>query len=217
MVSSVSDRNLLFGILALQMDFISRDQLVTAMNTWVMNKDKSLGQILLEQEAVAADSHALLEALVQKHLALHDNDAHKSLAALGSAGSVRTDLGKIADTDLEKSLGHVSPARTDEDPYATKDYSVGTSTSAGTRFRILRAHARGGLGEVFVAHDEELHREVALKQIQGRHADHPESRTRFLLEAEITGGLEHPGIVPVYGLGQYADGAFLCHAFHSRR
>src|SRR5256714_12348881 len=29
---------------------------------------------------------------------------------------------------------------------------------------------------------------------------------RFLLEAEITGGLEHPGIVPVYGLGQYADG-----------
>ena len=29
---------------------------------------------------------------------------------------------------------------------------------------------------------------------------------RFLLEAEITGGLEHPGIVPVYGLGAYADG-----------
>ena len=32
------------------------------------------------------------------------------------------------------------------------------------------------------------------------------SRHRFLLEAEITGGLEHPGIVPVYGLGAYADG-----------
>jgi len=32
------------------------------------------------------------------------------------------------------------------------------------------------------------------------------SRQRFLLEAEITGGLEHPGIVPVYGLGTYADG-----------
>src|SRR5262249_52918618 len=56
------------------------------------------------------------------------------------------------------------------------------------------------------AHDHELHREVALKEIQDRHADHPESRGRFLLEAEITGGLEHPGIVPVYGLGTYADG-----------
>jgi serine/threonine protein kinase len=36
--------------------------------------------------------------------------------------------------------------------------------------------------------------------------DRPESRSRFVLEAEITGGLEHPGIVPVYGLGSYADG-----------
>ncbi len=47
---------------------------------------------------------------------------------------------------------------------------------------------------------------MALKEIQGRFADHQESRARFLLEAEITGSLEHPGIVPVYSLGQYADG-----------
>jgi len=69
------------------------------------------------------------------------------------------------------------------------------------RFRILRRHARGGLGEVFVARDEELNREVALKQILDRHADDPVSRNRFLLEAEITGSLEHPGIVPVHGMG----------------
>ena len=49
-------------------------------------------------------------------------------------------------------------------------------------------------------------REVALKQILDHHADDPTSRQRFLLEAEITGGLEHPGIVPVYGLGTYGDG-----------
>src|SRR5207302_2422878 len=47
---------------------------------------------------------------------------------------------------------------------------------------------------------------VALKEIQPHHAQDPISRGRFLLEAEITGGLEHPGVVPVYGLGQYADG-----------
>jgi serine/threonine-protein kinase len=62
------------------------------------------------------------------------------------------------------------------------------------------------LGEVFVANDEELNREVALKEIQPEHAVHPEHRARFLVEAEITGNLEHPGIVPVYGLGCYADG-----------
>ncbi len=59
---------------------------------------------------------------------------------------------------------------------------------------------------MFVALDAELHREVALKQILDHHADDPTSRQRFLLEAEITGGLEHPGIVPVYGLGAYGDG-----------
>ena len=83
---------------------------------------------------------------------------------------------------------------------------MGESTSSGLRFRVLRPHARGGLGEVLVAKDEEFGREVALKQIQSQHADDPDSRGRFLLEAEITGGLEHPGIVPVYGLGTYANG-----------
>src|SRR5262249_37327604 len=73
-------------------------------------------------------------------------------------------------------------------------------------FRALRPHARGGLGAVFVALDEELHREVALKEILERHADDPVGRARFLAEAEITGNLEHPGIVPVYGLGTYANG-----------
>ncbi len=114
----------------------------------------------------------------------------------------------MADPEIERSLVHVSQDRraTDgqSDPYATR--SVGESTSDGVRFRILRPHAKGGLGEVFVAEDGELHREVALKQIQSRHADDSNSRSRFMLEAEITGGLEHPGIVPVYGLGMYADG-----------
>ena len=71
---------------------------------------------------------------------------------------------------------------------------------------MRRFHAAGALGEVFVAEDGELHREVALKEIKRGRAGHEESRARFVLEAEITGNLEHPGIVPVYGLGAYSDG-----------
>ena len=91
-------------------------------------------------------------------------------------------------------------------PDRASGFALGTATSDGQRFRVLRLHAKGGLGAVYVALDEELHREVALKQILERHADDPISRARFLLEAEITGSLEHPGIVPVYGMGTYADG-----------
>src|SRR5262249_28217720 len=76
----------------------------------------------------------------------------------------------------------------------------------GMRFHRLREHARGGLGEVFVALDEELHREVALKEIQEHFADDADARGRFLREAEVTGKLEHPEVVPVYGLGTYTDG-----------
>ena len=74
------------------------------------------------------------------------------------------------------------------------------------RYRIIRTHRRGGLGEVYEAYDRELKRRVALKEIQEVHADDPRSRSRFLDEARITSELEHPGIVPVYGLGKYTDG-----------
>ena len=79
-------------------------------------------------------------------------------------------------------------------------------TAAGQRFRIVRPYAEGGLGVVSIAQDEELHREVALKEIQPRLSSRADSRARFLREAEITGGLEHPGIVPVYSLGRHPDG-----------
>ncbi len=78
--------------------------------------------------------------------------------------------------------------------------------SSSKRFRVIRPHARGALGEVYLAQDEELNREVALKEIQAPYASNSESRSRFLIEAKITGSLEHPGIVPVYSLGSYPDG-----------
>src|SRR5262249_35167348 len=91
------------------------------------------------------------------------------------------------------------------DPNATAAYAT-PLLSDGARYRILRLHARGGLGVVFVALDQELHREVALKQMQPHLAGDDEYRSRFVQEAEITGGLEHPGIVPVYGMGAHPDG-----------
>ncbi|MDF1566007.1 MAG: serine/threonine-protein kinase [Deltaproteobacteria bacterium] len=81
-----------------------------------------------------------------------------------------------------------------------------TAMTTKRRYAFLREHARGGLGEVSVALDLELDREVALKELSDRHARNPQLRDRFLLEAKITGGLEHPGIVPIYGLGTYRDG-----------
>ena len=160
--SNAADLNLLFGILALQMDFITRDQLIAAMHAWVLDKKKLLSSLLDEHKALSPERNALLRALVQEHLKQHDNDPQKSLAAVSSVGSVKKDLEKIADPDVQASIIQVSAARADEkDPYATVAPTIAPS-STGQRFRILRPHAKGGLGEVFVAQDQELHREVAL-------------------------------------------------------
>jgi serine/threonine-protein kinase len=95
----------------------------------------------------------------------------------------------------------VSPAETDAPPPLPSG-----AVAAATRYRILRVHATGGLGEVLVAHDEQLHRDVALKRLQAPHTHNPQSRSRFLREAEITSRLEHPSIVPVHAVGQDAGG-----------
>src|SRR5260370_5583144 len=87
-----SDRNLLFGILALQMDFISREALIKSVYAWVLEKSKSLGHILTEQGAMPADLCDFVEALIDKHLQAHGNDPHKSLAAVASASSINIAL-----------------------------------------------------------------------------------------------------------------------------
>src|SRR5262249_2574328 len=115
----------------------------------------------------------------------------------GAAGPLAGALDTTA--DAERTGPHVE-AKNPGQGEAPADQEA---APAAGRVRVLRFHKEGGLGKVFVARDVELHREVALKEIQGRHADNPDIRARFVLEAEITGNLEHPGIVPVYGLGCY--------------
>lgn len=74
------------------------------------------------------------------------------------------------------------------------------------RYRPVRLHARGGVGELYLAADAELERDVALKRMQDLPAGDPIGRERFFREARITGRLQHPGIVPVYGLGHDSAG-----------
>src|SRR6185436_5044151 len=99
-----ADRNLLFGILAFQNNFIDRQALLAAFDRWTTDKAMTLGQVLVSQGALASDVHALLEALVEKHVAQHHGDPHQSLAAVSSLGSIRHDLERIADVDVQASL-----------------------------------------------------------------------------------------------------------------
>ncbi len=204
-----TEKNLLFGLLALQNGLIDQGQLVAAFQAWTLQKARGLAEHLVGRGDLDEDDRSAVEAMVERHLKKHGGGAEKSLAVIRAGLSIREKLSSLSDPDIDASLNYILPGSTEEDsgtdPDRTGSYAVGRTTFDGQRFRVLRPHARGGLGAVFVALDVELNREVALKQILDSHADDPVSRQRFLLEAEVTGGLEHPGIVPVYGLGTYAD------------
>ena len=204
-MTAVADRHVLFGLLAVQTGLIQQSQLIAAFQAWTAEKATPLADHLVAKRYLTAAQRPVVEALAAVQLDAHGGDAATSLAAIPFSPSTLQSLAGLGDPDIEQTLTHLaSGSRGDAE--RTASYSLGTATSDGQRFRVLRPLARGGLGAVFVALDSELHREVALKQILDQHADDPVSRARFLLEAEITGGLEHPGIVPVYGLGTHADG-----------
>jgi serine/threonine-protein kinase len=220
-----SERNLLFGILALQNGLIEQPDFIAAFQTWTKERSRLMAQIMVERGALTEADRAMLEGLVGRHLEKHGDAIECDPAAAPAPGTPTGIERHAASPDRGAQAARaLAAARCQEEPPNLGGLTVGVSpqgepdevldwssslgqtTSEGGRFRPLRYHARGGIGVVSVAMDSELHREVALKQIQPRHADDPSSRARFLLEAEVTGRLEHPGVVPVYGLGTSAGG-----------
>jgi serine/threonine-protein kinase len=205
-MAATAERHLLFGLIALQVGLIDQAQLVAAFQAWARDKAQPLADYLAARGDLDAEQRAGIEVMVALHLKKHGGDAEKSLSALPAGGSTRKVLAQIGDPEIDETFTRLGSAETEEERDLTASYGAGMTTREGERFRVLRPHARGGLGAVFVALDTELQREVALKQILESHADDPVSRQRFVLEAKVTGGLEHPGIVPVYGLGSSGDG-----------
>ena len=304
----MSDRmanELLFGVLAFQAQLITESALRAAVEELSGGSgDKTLADILVEQQSITPEVRAALEPLVAAHVRQHADDPEKSLAALSSVSTLVRDLWIKIDPDHthayhassesaaaiksaeegsqsqrnrgSKSRRSVIDSETLEridkqvDQYAdewdrhgcprldaflaewsgphqdelfrqllllelhqlrmqqscdiTKEEYLkrfpqfepvvrevfrGETMDDGSprRFRILKEDlAHGGLGVIHLAQDRELGREVALKEILPGKEDVPSLKRRFRLEAEITGGLEHPGIVPIYSLGRYQDG-----------
>ena len=73
------------------------------------------------------------------------------------------------------------------------------------RYQLHGEIARGGMGAIIKGRDADLGRDLAIKVLLESHSEKPEVIERFLEEAQIGGQLQHPGIVPVYELGQFSD------------
>jgi serine/threonine-protein kinase len=201
MSTETTDRNLLFGVLALQADFLDAARFAEACSAWAGRKSTPLADLLVEHGWLTAEQRGLVDLLLRQKLNKHGGDAHASLQGALATPDVRSVLESVADDDLQQSLaglptptGPVQPATVAYEPQARQ------------RYTLTRLHAKGGIGQVWLARDEDIGRDVALKELRPDRGDSPSAAARFLEEAKVTGQLEHPGIVPVYELVQPREG-----------
>jgi serine/threonine-protein kinase len=194
-----TDRNLLFGVLALQLDLIDAPRFAEVCSAWAGRKGTPLADLLVERGWLTAEDKTDVERLLQRKLTRHGGDARASLAATADR-DVRATLAAIEDSDIAHSL-----ARLEQHDVLSRVSTVNPLPEARGRYVLTRLHAQGGLGRVWLARDNSLCRDVALKELRPEGAEQPALWARFLEEAQVTGQLEHPGIVPVYELARRAD------------
>src|SRR5262245_37240930 len=116
------------------------------------------------------------------------------------AGSVLDSLGTTVDNMPHVSLRDTEPR---EPPSAV--VRPASEADPTLRYRIDGEIARGGMGAVLKGRDPDLGRDVAIKVLHAKlHGDDDMVR-RFVEEAQIGGQLQHPGVVPIYELGTFAD------------
>src|SRR5262245_30954992 len=105
-----ADRNLIFGLLALQMDLLSREQLLDALHAWMLRKATPLSQILRERGVLSERRAVVIDALVDEHVARHGGNPRASLAALRVEPAVRQDLESLSDPEVQRRLAILPPA-----------------------------------------------------------------------------------------------------------
>ena len=137
---------------------------------------------------LCAECPELADELMDRIAALRQMDSVLVLAASGDAT--------------------LSDERPDGDGDDSMSPPLGIDPKLG-RYRVIRLLGQGGFGRVFLGHDDDLDRPVAIKVPHRERIAHPEDVEAYLAEARILARLDHPNIVPVHDVGRTGDG--LCY------
>jgi hypothetical protein len=134
MSAIAADRNLLFGLLALQNGLIDQVQLVAAFQAWTLEKPRSLADQLEARGDLTGAKRAALEVLAAAHIETHGGDVGKSLAVVPANQLTRASLAALGEPEIEATLAR-SPARNP----ARKDSA---NSSRGSRCEVLLSTVR---------------------------------------------------------------------------
>ena len=195
-----TDRNLLFGVLAFQKGAIDADRLAETCAAIAGEATVSVADRLVDRGLLTVDQKVELE----RHAGRRADGTRRRSRGHARRGAGRPLPGGAAQGKAARSRGRRqadgrAPAG---GPRPDRLAGRGGGESSRTRYTLSHLYAKGGMGQVWLAHDPELGREIALKELRPDQAENSEVCSRFLAEARVTAQLEHPGIVPVYELGE---------------
>jgi serine/threonine protein kinase len=166
---------------------------------WDEHRDGSFTDMLVARGWIQAADLAHLDYLVERKLQRHAGDTKASLASV--TVEVERTGASLRDDKIQRSLA----ASLGQDKLLSSAPGAEPASATRDRYALTSLHATGGIGRVWLARDGQTGRDVALKELRPEQADNAGLRARFLREAQITGQLEHPGIVPVYELARRPD------------
>ena len=188
------EKHLLFAVLAFESELLDLAQLTAACRAWAADKSKPLADLLIERGWITADARGFVEMQLERKLAKHQHDPRVTLNAI-TRGDVCDAIKEIDDPDIQQSLSSW-PSSGPILLEAIGETLLETELPK-SRYTWLSEVGRGGRGRVWLARDNALSREVALKELIPGSATNEAAR-RLIKEAQITGQLQHPNIVPVY-------------------
>ena len=153
---------------------------------------------LLSQDQLDQFMELIPEAARENlQIRLQQNNAE---TAAPSAGEDTEGMPVLPPTIIVEPGSQDTPTISDRPPVVKDQEEQGPNNVS-----LVKLHAKGAVGEVFVAFDEQLSRELALKRIRPDLPHNERRNKRFVREAEITAKLQHPGIVPIYDLHKSGD------------
>lgn len=200
-----TDQNLLFGVISLQMDVVNAEQFVTACSSWASDKGKPLSDHMITLGFMDDEARDDIMRMIKRRMAKHDDDVRASLMA-SITPDILPVIDQVQDEEIQQSLAGevatIDPSAIDAGGNIELMHTIDHDATTRDRYTLSRLQGRGGVGQVWVARDQDLGRDVALKELRTETGDRESIKKRFLQEARITGQLEHPGIVPVYELSE---------------
>ncbi len=190
-----NDKHLILAVRVFERELIDLAQFTKVYELRTADQTISVRQFLERRGWVDADVLAELEQQVQQEVETAAAPSNSTLNGLAQPDFDKL-LKAMQETGGNQSIGTL-PRPSPDLLLAMMGDPSADSTPAAQRYTRVSEVGRGGLGQVWLAQDNELAREVALKHIKADSTSQ-EAVRRLIKEAQITAQLQHPNIVPVY-------------------